>query len=435
MIVTFNMFTESTSRRGFLSRTLFGIGATAGTMCGWLRALAADAPKKPSKSVIVLWLNGGPATIDMWDLKPGHPNGGPFKPINTSVPGLKISEHLPKLARHGKDLAVVRSMATKEGDHGRATYLLRTGYTPQASINFPAVGAVLSKELGSEAADLPNFVSIAPARGGAEVVGSGFLGPQFTPLIVGDQTEPSTGFRVPDQSRLPGVTDVAQTARLDLLTGMEKRFEAGRTSPVANSIQSANARAIRLMRPEAAAAFDLDKEADKVRDGYGRGLFGQGVLLARRLVERGVPFVEVTLDGWDTHQNNFGRVKELCGTLDTAFAALLADLKDRGLLDSTLVVCQGEFGRTPRINGNNGRDHWPASWAVALAGGGIKTGQAIGKTTSDGMAVDGDPTSVPDLIATVASAVGIDPQKQNMSNVGRPIRIADPAANPIKELL
>jgi uncharacterized protein (DUF1501 family) len=164
-------------------------------------------------------------------------------------------------------------------------------------------------------------------------------------------------------------------------------------------------------------------------------MFGQGVLLARRLVERGVPFVEVTLDGWDTHQNNFDRVKELCGTLDAAFAALLADLKERGLLDSTLVVCQGEFGRTPKINASTGRDHWPASWAVALAGGGIKTGQAVGRTSADGTVVEERPVSVPDLIATVAKAVGIDPKKQNMSNVGRPIRVADPSFRLIEELV
>jgi hypothetical protein len=405
-------------------------------MSGWLRALAADAPKKPVKSVVVLWLNGGPATIDMWDLKPGHKNGGPFKEIDTTAPGLKIGEHLPKLAKHGKELAVVRSMKTKEGDHDRAAFLLRTGYTPVGAIQFPAVGAVVAKELGSESSDLPNFVSIAPGRYAA-TVGGGFLGPKYAPLGIGESNgyAPSDNLKVPDLTRTTGVSDGAQDARFDLLAGMEKRFAAGRAAPVVDSIQAATARAIRLMRPEAAAAFDLSGEKAKTRDAYGRSVFSQGVLLARRLVERGVPFVEVTLDGWDTHQNNFERVKELCGTLDGAFAALLADLKDRGLLESTLVVCQGEFGRTPNINASTGRDHWPASWAVALAGGGIKTGQAVGKTSPDGTAVEERPVSVPDLIATVAKAVGIDPMKQNMSNVGRPIRVADPDAKPMGELV
>lgn len=432
------MTLESTlTRRGWLKSAAVGVGVSAGSMSGWLRTLAADAPKKPVKSVVVLWLNGGPATIDMWDLKPGHANGGPFKEIETSAAGLKIGEHLPKLAKHGKELALVRSMATKEGDHERASFLLRTGYTPVGAIQFPAVGAVVAKELGSESSDLPNFVSIAPARY-ATNIGGGFLGPKYAPLGIGERTgdyAPSESLKVPDLARAPGVSDAAQDARLDILAGMEKRFAAGRNAPVAEGIQAATMRAVRLMRPEAAAAFDLDSEKDKTRDAYGRTTFGQGVLLARRLVERGVPFVEVTLDGWDTHQNNFERVKELCGTLDGAFAALLADLKDRGLLDNTLVVCQGEFGRTPKINAATGRDHWPASWAVALAGGGIKTGQAVGKTSADGTSVEERPVGVPDLIATVAKAVGIDPQKQNMSNVGRPIRVADPAAKPIGELL
>lgn len=409
------------------------IGLTGGSLSGWLPRLAA-ADSRPAKSVILLWLNGGPSTIDLWDLKPGHKNGGPFQEIDTAAPGLKIGEYLPKLAKHGKELALIRSMATKEGDHDRATFLLRTGYVRQGAIQFPAVGAVLAKELGSESSDLPNFVSVAPGRY-ATTVGGGFLGPKYAPLGIGDSANPTDGLKVPDLARTAGVSDSSQNARLDLLAGMEKRFAAGRTAPVADSIRAATARAVRVMRPEAAAAFDLDSEKDKARDAYGRTLFGQGVLLARRLVERGVPFVEVTLDGWDTHQNNFERVKELCGTLDAAFAALLADLKDRGLLHSTLVVCQGEFGRTPNINASTGRDHWPASWAVALAGGGIKTGQAVGKTSADGTSVEERPVGVPDLIATVAKAVGIDPQKQNMSNVGRPIRVADPSAKPIGELL
>jgi uncharacterized protein (DUF1501 family) len=421
------------SRRG-LMRGAVGVGLAAGTSSGWLRALAAGAPKKPAKSVIVLWLNGGPATIDMWDLKPRHANGGPFKEIETAAPGLKIGEHLPKLAKLGKELAVVRSMATKEGDHGRAGYLLRTGYVPLPAIRYPAAGAVLAKELGTEGTDLPNFVSVAPARY-ATSIGGGFLGPNHDPLVVGDLAAPQDGLTVPDLARAANVSDAAHRARLELLAGAEAKFATDRAAPVAESARAAADRAARLMRPEAAAAFDLTKEKDATRDAYGRGLFGQGCLLARRLVERGVPFVEVTLDGWDTHQQNFARVKELCGTLDAAFAALLTDLKDRGLLAHTLVVCQGEFGRTPKINGNTGRDHWPASWAVALAGGGLKTGQAVGKTSADGTSVEGAAHGVPDLIATVAQAVGVDPKKQNMSNVGRPIRVADPDAQPIKELL
>jgi hypothetical protein len=403
-------------------------------MSGWLGALAAEAPKKPVKSVVVFWLNGGPSTIDLWDLKSGHANGGPFRAIETTAPGLTIGEHLPKLAKHGHELSLIRSMSTREGDHDRATFLLRTGYTPVGAIQFPAVGAVIAKELGTESSDLPNFVSIAPARY-ATSLGGGFLGPQHDPLILGDSASPEVGLNVPDLVRATGVSDDSQRKRLDILANLEHQFANGRSAPVAESIQAATARAIRLMRPEAASAFNLDAESPTTHASYGRSLFGQGVLLARRLVERGVPFVEVTLDGWDTHQNNFDRVKDLCGTLDTAFAALLSDLQERGLLDTTLVVCQGEFGRTPKININTGRDHWPKSWAVALAGGGIKTGQVIGQTSDDGLSVTDKPVSAPDLIATVAKAVGIDPQKQNLSNVGRPIRVANPDAKPIEGLL
>ncbi|WP_010585069.1 DUF1501 domain-containing protein [Schlesneria paludicola] len=429
-----NRSLHSLSRRDWLRAAAIGIGSAAGSMSGWLGALANDAPRKPLKSVIVLWMNGGPATIDLWDLKPENPNGGPFRPIETAAPGLLIGEHLPKLAPYGKDLAIVRSMSTKEGDHERASFLLRTGYTPVGAIQFPSVGAVLAKELRTESNDLPNFVSVAPTRY-AESLSGGFLGPQHDPLVLGDSASPADGLKVADLNRGANVTEISQSSRLSILKDMDRRFAVTRNSAVTASIQSATDRAVRLMRPEAAAAFNLEEETAQTRAAYGNGQFGQGVLLARRLVECGVPFVEVTLDGWDTHQNNFERVRDLCGTLDAAFSSLLSDLKSRGLLESTLVVCQGEFGRTPKINNNTGRDHWPASWAVALAGGGLQTGKTIGSTNEDGTTVADQRVSAPDLIATIAKSVGVDPQKQNMSNVGRPIRVAAPDAKPILELL
>ncbi|HVX60081.1 MAG TPA: DUF1501 domain-containing protein [Pirellulales bacterium] len=412
------------------------LGTVAGSQSGWLSALAADAaPRRERKrSVILLWMNGGPATIDLWDLKPGHANGGPFQEIETAAPGVKISEHLPGLARWTKDMAIVRSMSTKEGDHGRATFLSMTGYVPQGAIQFPDVGALVAKEIGEEAADLPGFVRIAPGRNGS-TSGGGFLGPRYSPLVIGEGAAGLDDLTVPDLKRPTEVSDAAQSRRLELLAGLERRFEAGRGNAVVETIQSSAARAVRLMRPEAAGAFRLDQESDEVRDAFGRNVFGQGCLLARRLAERGVPFIEVALDGWDTHQNNFERVKDLSTTLDRAFSALLNDLSQRGLLESTLVVCQGEFGRTPKINGNTGRDHWPASWSAVLAGGGVKGGQVVGKTSADGMKVEEQPIGIPDLIATVCTAIGIDPKKQNISNVSRPIRIADPAAKPILEVL
>ncbi|MBN9118116.1 MAG: DUF1501 domain-containing protein [Planctomycetes bacterium] len=425
------------SRRDVLR--LSAVGAAGVSQSGWLGALAAGAKDDPKrhKSVILLWMNGGPATIDLWDLKPGHENGGPFKEIE-AAPGVKISEHLPNLAKHGKELGIVRSMATREGDHQRARVVSLTGYTPQGAIQFPALGALVAHEFDDPRADLPGFVSVG---GRANDIGGGFLGPRFAPLVVGGDRDrlgfgaPAADLKVPDLERPAGVSTESHAKRLDLLSGLEADFAPGKGHPVAETMKAATDRAVRLMRPEAAAAFRLEDEKPAAREAYGRGTFAQGCLLARRLVERGVAFVEVSLDGWDTHNNNFERVKGLSGTLDTAFAALLADLKDRGLLDSTLVVCQGEFGRTPKINGQTGRDHWPASWSAVLAGAGIKGGQAVGKTSADGTQVESDPTRTADLVATVMKAIGLDPMKQNMSNVSRPIRLADPAGKPIKELL
>ena len=437
----FSLRVPGSALRAGLSRRdclrLSAVGAVGVSQSGWLQALAADADNpKRHKSVILLWMNGGPATIDLWDLKPGHANGGPFKEIE-AAPGVKISEHLPNLAKRGKELAIIRSMATREGDHQRARVVSLTGYTPQGAIQFPALGALVANEFDDPKADLPGFVSIGGRTGD---IGGGFLGPRFAPLVVGGDRQGlgagmAADLKVPDLERPAGVSTEAHAKRLDLLSGLEQDFATGKGHPVAETMKAATDRAVRLMRPEAAAAFRLEDEKPAVRESYGRGTFAQGCLLARRLVERGVAFVEVSLDGWDTHNNNFDRVKGLSGTLDTAFAALLADLKDRGLLDSTLVVCQGEFGRTPKINGQTGRDHWPTSWSAVLAGAGIKGGQAVGKTSADGTQVESEPTRTPDLIATVVKAIGLDPMKQNMSNVSRPIRLADPSGKPIKELM
>jgi uncharacterized protein (DUF1501 family) len=423
------------SRRDWLRRS--AVGAVGVSRSGWLGALAADAKAeaKRHKSVILLWMNGGPATIDLWDLKPGHDNGGPFNEIETNAPGLKISEHLPKLAKLGKELAVVRSMATREGDHQRARVVSLTGYAPQGAIQFPAIGAVVAHEFHDDKSDLPGFVAV----GGRGDLNGGFLGPRFAPFVVGGDRDrgalPSVDLRVPDLDLPDGVATETHAKRMALLAELEEGFNPGKAQPVAESMRAATDRAVRLMKAEAASAFRLEDEQPATRDAYGRTAFGQGCLLARRLVERGVSFVEVVLDGWDTHADNFGRVKTLSGTLDAGFAALLSDLKDRGLLDSTLVVCQGEFGRTPKVNGQTGRDHWPGSWASVFAGGGVKGGQAVGQTGKDGTRVEGEPTRTADLVATVMKAIGLDPMKQNMSNVGRPIRLADPAGRPIKELL
>jgi hypothetical protein len=422
-----------------------GAVSTAVSMSGWMGrlALAAEQSKsRPKRSCILLWMNGGPATIDLWDRKIDHENGGPFKEIATKAPGLRIGEHLPKIAEFGDRLAVLRGMSTKEGDHGRGSYIMRTGVAPSAAgIQYPSIGALMSKEIGDPHSELPNFISIAPQRFfSQDAYGSGFLGPQHAALVVGDNQFNNNGqnldqvLKVQDLERPKSVENATAAARIDMLRDMQEEFAAGRPGAVSKSHSAAYDRAIRLMQSAGGKVFDLTEEKSAVRDKYGRNLFGQGCLLARRLVEKGVSFVEVTLGNWDTHQNNFDQVKNLCGTLDAAWAALMGDLKDRGLLDTTTIVWMGEFGRTPKIvKERTGRDHYANAWSTVVAGGGVKGGQAVGKTSKDGTTVEERVTTSADLMATVCKVLGINPEKTNMSNVGRPIPIADRTANAVME--
>jgi uncharacterized protein DUF1501 len=433
------------TRRHFLRS---GTAAFTVSVSGWLGRLAAVAGPDPKRkrSCILLWLNGGPATIDLWDLKPGNANGGPSKEIATAAPDLKITEHLPQLAKHGDQLAIIRSMSTKEGDHGRAAFLVRTGNLPQGGIDFPTFGSLVAKEQSAGPTDLPPFVSIAPQRAlSPAAYGPGFLGPQYAPLVVADGQTGGGGnpagaaldqrLKVQNLDHFGGVAGKQADQRLALMRDLEDDFLARRPGLTGESHRAAYEAAVRLMKPETARAFDLSGEKTALRDRYGHNLFGQGCLLARRLVERGVPFVEVTLDGWDTHQNNFEAVKHLCEVLDPAWSTLMDDLRDRSLLASTLMVCMGEFGRTPKINPQKGRDHFPDAWSVVLGGGGIHGGQALGRTSKDGTKVEDRPVGVPDVLATVCAALGIDHEKQNLSNVGRPIRIVEKGTKPIREVL
>jgi hypothetical protein len=435
------------TRRDWLRLSTAGV--VGYSMSGWMESLAAATAGDPQRrrSCILLWMNGGPSQTDTFDLKPGHMNGGPFKETQTSVPGIRISEYLPGIAKQMDQMVLVRSMKTKEGDHGRATFILRTGYLPQGPIEYPALGSLVAKELGSEGLDLPSFVSIAPNRFvNPAAFRSGFLGPKYAPLVVGDPTsrgsDPSQSLKVPDLELAKGVNAGQADARINLLRGLEQSFASQRGAAAVRSHQAAYESAARLMRSAASKAFNLEEEPAGLRDKYGRSDFGQGCLLARRLVERGVPFVEVSLGsidgvpvGWDTHQQNFDNVKRLSQVLDPAWATLMQDLKSRGLLETTLIVWMGEFGRTPKINPQKGRDHFPNAWSTVLAGGGIRGGQVIGRTSADATTIEDRPVSVPDFLATICLALGIDPLKQNDSNIGRPIRIVDKSAQPIQEVL
>jgi len=299
-------------------------------------------------------------------------------------------------------------------------------------------------------AELPGFVSISPYRAiNAAAFSSGFLGPRCAPLNVGERS-PGGGaeagtpsLRVEDLEIPRGIGRPRADERLELMHTLGSDFLTNRPGAVTSSHQSAYLRAVKMMRSSAAKAFDLDEEPAALQDAYGRNPFGQGCLLARRLVERGVPFVEVTLSsvdgstplGWDTHAQNFDAVEKLCGVLDAGWSTLMTDLRSRNLLDSTLIVWMGEFGRTPKINENAGRDHFPNAWSTVLAGGGIRGGQVIGDTGADGEQVKDRPVQVPDLLATVIKGLGIDPTKQNVVDNGRPIRLVDLKAKPIQEVL
>jgi uncharacterized protein (DUF1501 family) len=437
------------SRRAWLKSSALGC-----TLAGWMPALADSLAKNrtPRKHCILLWMTGGPSQMDTFDLKPGHENGGEFKPIATASPGLQISEHLPKLAKLSEHFAVVRSLSTKEGDHGRGTYLMRTGHQPGGPIRYPTLGSLMAKQLGRDNAELPNFISVGPYRVFNQAAFQpGFLGPKYAALTVGA----SDNFAQPqgnnagyaelrvDDLLAPGAVSSGQVDnRLELLKSLQEEFVSQHQTDAPLSHKTVYERAVKMMKSQAAQAFDLSREPDKVRDRYGKSRFGQSCLMARRLIEQGVPFVECTLFertsggfGWDTHARNFPTVRELSAILDAGWSSLMADLKDRGLLKDTTIIWMGEFGRTPKINrnGGGGRDHYPKAWSAVLAGGGIKGGQAFGRTSKDGTTVEDGKVDVGDLLATLCRALSIDPKTQNISEMGRPIRIA--GGKPIEAIL
>jgi hypothetical protein len=418
-----------TTRRNFVKASLAGMAGLS--LPGLLRhrAEAARAGRRSGKgkSVILLWMAGGPSHKDTFDLKPGTANAGTFEPIDTSVPGIQISEHFPQFAKLMQHAAILRSMSTAEGAHARASYNVHTGYREgQGGVVYPSLGSIVSKELPREHLALPNFVSV-----GNRTYGSGFLGTRYQPLMVTDARRGVENLR-------PLVSGSAFDARVDLLEQMEKAFQRDYKATAGDAHRTTYRRAVELMKSKEAKAFDISQEKAATLRAYGSGRFAEGCVLARRLVETGVSFVEVTLGGWDTHQNNFARVKALSEQADPAMSALVRDLEERGLLDSTLVIWMGEFGRTPRINRRGaqpGRDHYPRAWSAVLAGGGIKGGQVIGKTDKEGATVTERPISAIDFMATVCSVLGINYNKQNITPNNRPVRIVDKGAKPVKELL
>lgn len=400
-------------RRHFLSHM---IGAS--TMIGASMSLGhslrvhADTLKKNNKSAILLWMGGGPSTIDLWDLKPGSATGGPFKPIATTGE-MQICEHLPMVAQQMKNLSIVRSMSTREADHNRGRYYMHTGFVPNANVQHPSYGAVIAHELAQTRTDLqiPPFVSV----GGASE-GPGFLGMAWSPFNVSRNGQIRDLDMKLDQARL--------SQRMQALDMIESNFISQRRGASAEDHRKILGKTVDLLTSKQMEAFKIEKEPQQVRDRYGRG-FGEGCLLARRLVEAGVPFVEVDLGGWDMHTNIFDSLEDQrLPELDKGMSALTEDLEQRGLLKDTVIIWMGEFGRTPRINADSGRDHWAKAWSVVVGGGSFVGGKAIGETNEDGTEIIGQTYSSEDLMSSVCHALGISLETTYTAKNGRPMKIA-----------
>jgi hypothetical protein len=419
------------SRRTFL-RNVAVTGAALGAL-SWKDAVAlhAEELRKRGMACILLFMTGGPSQFETFDPKPDTKTGGPTKSMPTAASGIHIAEGWDNVAKAMKDIALIRSMTNKEGAHPRAQYQLHTGYIPSGSVKYPTLGSIVASELGEPSFDLPHFVSIAgggPLMNPAHI-GSGFLGMSVAPFVVAD------ALKMPSNVELPkSVSDGRFVRRLSVLGELEEEFSQAGGGPRVEDHKVLYQNAARMVRSPRLKAFDVGQEPDGVRQRYGRTPFGHGCLLARRLVEEGVTFVEVGSFGWDTHADNFNRVAQLRGSVDPAFGALVTDLKERGLLEKTLVIWMGEFGRTPRINeGRNGRDHFPRAFSAALAGGGVKGGQVIGATNAEGTDIAQRPVTVPDLFCSFCQALKINPRKENISGLGRPIKIVD-GGEAVKEL-
>jgi hypothetical protein len=420
--MTFRIPTGMT-RRHFMSH-MAGSAAAAGAALSLGHSLRTHAQelKKNRKAAILLWMSGGPSTMDIWDLKPGAATGGPFRPISTTG-DVQISEHMPMTAQVMDRLSIVRSMSTREADHQRGRYYMHTGYTPSPNIEHPSYGAVVSHELIDQRPELeiPPFVSVG---GGSE--GPGFLGMAWAPFVVNSNGQVRNLEMGIEQGRL--------YQRMKALELLEDSFISQRRGSAAVDHKEVLQKTANLMTSAQMEAFRVMSEPETVRERYGNDGFGRGCLMARRLVEAGVPFVEVDYGGWDNHDNIFPTLQNTkLPVIDRAISALVEDLSQRGMLEDTAIIWMGEFGRTPRINGDSGRDHWARSWSVVVGGAGMKGGIAVGETNSDGTAVETEPYTSQDLMASVCKALGISLETTFTSKSGRPMKIAN-GGKVIKEL-
>jgi hypothetical protein len=428
-----------TDRRHFLQHSIASAGLTLPGL-EFLAKVRAAAPemRKKQKSLIILWMAGGPPTIDMFDMKPGSPNGGPHKPINTVVSGIQISEYLPKLAKVFNHLSIIRSLNSREGDHDRGTYIMNTGRQRNPLLDYPSIGSVLAyyQAMDIEAmrnADLPAFISVGGPRGGA-----GFLGMRYAPFNIQNPGQPPENVNSP--------VDEGRTARrAALFARIENGFTTNVPGDAATAHREVYEKALNMVVSTRKDVFSLDKEIDgktidpKLREEYGNTAFGRAALLARKLVEAGVACVQITMGGWDLHNNTHDALTRMLPILDSAFATLVKDLYQRGKLQDTVLVWMGDFGRTPRINANAGRDHYSRAWSVVLGGGLIKGGVVYGETDKDGISATKDEVGVLELYATLYRGLGIDPTPETNAsirdNIGRPYYIAGENPRWIKELV
>jgi uncharacterized protein (DUF1501 family) len=428
-----------TSRRDFISAG--SLGFLGLTLSDYLRAAAEKAPAKAkANSVILFWLEGGPSHIDTWDPK----SNSNFKPISTNVPGIQVTELLPKMAKRMDKFALVRSMHTRGTDHPQATHYAVTGHEINPAMTFPSIGSIVTKEMGPRNA-VPPHVLVPQwdrTRQYEEYFRASFLGGEFDPMCIPDPSRP--GFQVTDLSLPKTVSEASVESRSEFLKAVDRRYRSMNETAEHSSLDAYSAQALKMiLTPAVRDAFDLSKESDQTKERYGKDAVGQSALLARRLIEAGSRFVTAAgyhSNSWDTHSDNDkGHKDRLAPTLDRTLPALVEDLEQRGLLETTLVVAMGEFGRTPLINANLGRDHWPNCWSLALSGGGIKMGQVVGASDEKGYNVTDRVVTMGDLYATIYKALGIDWTKEYMSPIGRPLKIAnsldDQTGEPVNELL
>jgi uncharacterized protein (DUF1501 family) len=430
-------FCDGIARRDFLhlgTASVFGLGFTLPALLEQQARAEARGKRTRDVSLIFVFLHGGLSTMDSWDLKPEAPAEfrGDFKPIATNVSGIQIGEHLPRTARQMDKVSLVRSFRHHNSDHGPADHYMLTGYFPQAGFNpglkpnnqRPAHGAVIARKLGPRG-PVPPYVCLPKMHPSA---GPAYLGSGAAPFVI-DADPNAPNFAVPDIVPPPSLTANRLEARKQLLARID-RFQRGaevRANHGARAVSVYQQKAFTLMTsPAAKKAFDIHTEPDKLRDEYGRNSLGQSCLMARRLVEAGVRCVTIDHSNWDTHDNNFNTLKrDLLPTLDGALSTLFRDLSGRGLLAGTLVVVTGEFGRTPRINKNAGRDHWGPAFTVALGGGGIKGGRVIGRSDARAERPASDPYGPEDLAATIYRLMGIDPKEEFYTAEGRPVPIVN----------